>query len=145
MNNLYLFARVADTGVAVRASEVEAVVKLSGLSTIPGVPGHVAGLATLRSRVLTIIDIAALISGKCDPAEVRSYAIVSEICGHSYGLLVDQVIDICEVTEEILHLRGRIDPAWQRYAEGVKMREGEPHLLVSLGSFIEINMFVQAA
>ena len=41
--------------------EVEAVVKLTDISPVPGMGAHVAGLSALRSRVLTIIDVAALI------------------------------------------------------------------------------------
>ena len=91
MEQLYLLATLAGARIAVDASEVEAVVKLTEISPVPGMGVHVAGLSALRSRVLTIIDVAALIHGRATPADQRDLAIIANISGHSYGLMVDGV------------------------------------------------------
>lgn len=145
MSTLYLFAQIAGTAVAVRTDEVQAVVKLTDISPVPGVPAQVAGLAALRSRVLTVIDVAALVDVEAAPSHQRAYAIVCDISGHSYGMLVDHMSDIRAVEEPPLPLRGRMDAAWARYAEGVIDNDGEAHILVSLGNFIENSMIGQAA
>lgn len=145
MDHLYLFATLAGTRIAVDTREVEAVVKLAEISPVPGMGAHVAGLSALRSRVLTIIDAAALIHGKPLPPENRSLAIIADISGHSYGLMVDSVSDICHVTDGELPLRGQLDPAWAPYARGIVEYEGQPCLLVSLATFIEGGAMAQAA
>lgn len=145
MSELYLFAQIAGTPVAVRTDEVQAVVKLSEISAIPAVPLHVAGLAALRSRVVTVIDVAALIDPKNANAAARHYAIVCDISGHSYGMLVDKMSDIRAISEPPLPLRGKTDAAWLQYAEGVIENDGEAHILVSLGNFIENSSLGQAA
>lgn len=137
MSQLYLFARVADTQIAVASGEVEAVVKLGDVSPVPGMPAHIAGLSALRSRVLTIIDIAALIRGIATPASARSLAIIADIAGHSYGLMVDAVTDICPVPDGELPLRGQLDPAWAPHARALVEGEHGLSLLVSLAGFIE--------
>ncbi|MEO8722164.1 MAG: chemotaxis protein CheW [Sphingobium sp.] len=145
MSELYLFAHIAGTPVAVRTDEVQAVVKISEISPVPAVPVQVAGLAALRSRVLTVIDVAALIDPKLADAENRSYAIVCDISGHIYGMLVDKVSDIRAVSEPALPLHGKTDAAWAHYAEGVIENDGEAHLLVSLRNFIENSAIGLAA
>ncbi len=145
MNQLYLFAMLAGTRVAVETGEVEAVVKLTDVSPVPGMAAHVAGLSALRSRVLTVIDVAALIHGKATPADQRSLAIIADISGHSYGMLVDGVSDIAWVPGGALPLRGQIDAAWTPYARGVVEHEDVPYLLVSLAAFIEQDAVAQAA
>lgn len=145
MAQLYLFARVAGTAIAVRTEEVEAVVKVSEISPVPGMQIHICGLSALRSRVLTMIDVAALITGRATPPEARSLAIVADISGHSYGLMVDSVSDICTVHDGELPLRGQLEAAWQPYAQAVVENEGEPHLLVSLAGFVESRVLSQAA
>ena len=145
MNQLYLFATLAGTRVAVEAREVEAVVKLTDISPVPGMGAHVAGLSALRSRVLTIIDVAALVRGRPTPTEQRGFAIIADISGHSYGLMVDAVYDICQVPEGELPLRGQLDPVWSPYARGLVEHEGQPYLLVSLSGFIEAGAMAQAA
>ncbi|MDF0540896.1 chemotaxis protein CheW [Sphingobium sp. H39-3-25] len=137
MSQLYLFARVADTQIAVASGEVEAVVKLGDVSPVPGMPVHIAGLSALRSRVLTIIDIAALVHGTPTPASGRSLAIIADIAGHSYGLMVDAVTDICAVPDGELSLRGQLDPAWAPHARALVEGEEGLSLLVSLAGFIE--------
>lgn len=149
MTGLYLFARIAGTGVAIRTDEVEAVVKLSELSPVPGVPPHVAGLSALRSRVLTIIDAAKLVCGaqwipQQDDGQDR-HAVVCEISGHSYGILVDGVDDIQTIETPPLPLGGRIQPVWKPYARGVLEHAGRPHFLLRISDFLDNCMTAQAA
>lgn len=145
MDQLYLLATLAGTRIAVATQEVEAVVKLGDISPVPGMGVHVAGLSALRSRVLTIIDTAALIRGTPTPAGDRNFAIIADISGHSYGLMVDAVFDICEVPDGELPLRGQIGCAWAHHARGVVEHEGQPYLLVSLNGFVEAGGLAQAA
>lgn len=145
MNTLYLFAHIAGTGVAISTDEVDAVVRLHELSRVPGVPGHVAGLAALRSRVLTIIDAGALVRGVPQAHDGESHAIVCEIGGHGYGILVDRVDDIQTVEAAPLPICGRIDPAWHSYAKGVIESAGQSYFLVTLASFLESCLTAQAA
>lgn len=145
MDQLYLLATLADTRIAVETGEVEAVVRLTDISPVPGMGAHVAGLSALRSRVLTIIDVAALIHGRATPAERRGLAIIANISGHSYGLMVDGVSDICRVPEGELPLRGQLGPAWAPYARALVEHDGHPWLLVSLAAFIEGGALAQAA
>lgn len=145
MEKLYLLATLAGTRIAVEAGEVEAVVKLTEISPVPGMGAHVAGLSALRSRVLTVIDVAALVRGVASPQEQRGLAIIANISGHSYGLMVDTVSDICRVPEGELPLGGQIDAAWAPYARALIEHEGQPWLLVSLAGFIEGGALAQAA
>jgi purine-binding chemotaxis protein CheW len=145
MNELYLFAQVAGTAIAVRSAEVEAVVRVTDISPVPGMPVHIAGLSALRSRVLTMIDIGALIHGRATPAETRPLAIVADISGHSYGLIVDSVSDICTVSGGELPLRGQLGAAWVPYAQAIVENMGVPYLLVSLAGFIEPRQQMAAA
>lgn len=145
MDRLYLFAMLADTRIAVEAAEVEAVVRLSDISPVPGMGAHIAGLSALRSRVLTIIDVAALIRGVPTTRRQRSFAIIADISGHSYGLMVDSVSDICQVLEGASPLHGQLDSAWAPYARGLVEQDGKPWLLVSLASFIDGGAVALAA
>ncbi|MEC3912026.1 chemotaxis protein CheW [Sphingobium sp. CR2-8] len=145
MDKLYLLATLADSRIAVETEEVEAVVRLADISPVPGMGAHIAGLSALRSRVLTIIDVAALICGHATPVERRKLAIIANISGHSYGLMVDSVSDICRVPEGELPLRGQLEAAWAPYARALVEHEGQPWLLVSLAAFIEGGALAQAA
>lgn len=141
MSGLYLFAHIGGTPVAIRTDEVEGVVRLRELSPVPVVAGYVAGLAALRSRVLTMIDAAALIRG--GKAQARDYtadagfAVVCQISGHSYGIMVEAVEDIQTVETPVLPVCGRIDDIWQPYVQGVIELEGKACFVVSPGAFLD--------
>jgi len=135
-DTLFLFTLVAGTPVAVRASEIEAVVRLGEVVPIPLAPPHVRGLAALRSRVLTVIHMETQIFGKARGDAPAIFAIVAEIGGHSYAFCVDALSDICHAQGGVLPVQGRIDAAWAPFAGGLVEREGQSHLLLTLADFI---------
>lgn len=149
MSTLYLFARIAGTAVALRTDEIEAVVRLKEVSPVPGVPPHVAGLSALRSRVLTVVDAATLITGAASTArpwpDTGRYAVMCDVGGHSYGLLVDGVDDIAAIATPPLPLCGRVDRAWEPHAQGVVENAGRAHFLLSIARLLDQCGSAQAA
>jgi len=144
-DNLFLFATIADTPVAVRASEIEAVVRLGDIVPIQRVPPHVRGLAALRSRVLTVIDIESRIFGRAMAIDRHPLAVVSEISAHTYGLLVETVSDICDAPGGVQPIQGRIDRAWAPFASALVERDGRSHLLLTLADFVSAPATARAA
>ncbi len=133
---LYLYAAVAGTPVAIATSRVEAVVRLSEIVPVQCVPPYVRGLAALRSRVLTVIDMETRVHGVTKTVSETSLAIVVEVGGHAYGLLVASVSDIAAASEAVKPLRGRLDEAWAPYVSGVALHRGRTHLVLSVEDFI---------
>ncbi len=141
MSGLYLFAHIGGTSVAIRTDEVEGVVRLRELSPVPAVAGYVAGLAALRSRVLTMIDAAAVIRGEAaergDFRDRGGFAVVCQISGHSYGIMVEAVEDIQTVETPVLPVCGRIDDIWRPYVQGVIELDGKACFVVSPAAFLD--------
>lgn len=135
-DSLFLFATVAGTDIAMPTHELEAVVRLGEIVPIARTVPHVRGLAALRSRVLTVIDVRTLVTGELTEMQASPLAIVAEVEGHTYGLLIDTVSDICPVDGSILPMRGRVKAAWEPYAHGMILYEERLHLAVSVPDFI---------
>ena len=55
-NNLFLIAYIAGRTVAIDSAEVDSVVDIGRITPVPYAYRDVAGLAALRSRVVTVID-----------------------------------------------------------------------------------------
>lgn len=145
IDELFLFATVAGTAIAMPTPELEAVVRLGEIVPIARTAPQVRGLAALRSRVLTVIDVRTLISGEQTEMGASPLAIVAEVEGHAYGLLIDNVSDICPVPEGIQPVRGRVGEAWEPYARGMILYEDRLHLVVSIPDFIRHPQFAAAA
>src|SRR6185503_2342031 len=96
MAELLLIARLGGRRIAFPASAIEAVVELEGITPAPGAAPHVAGLAALRSRVLTVIDGLAALDVGSGGWGATPDAIVIPCDGHTYALIVESVEDVIE-------------------------------------------------
>jgi len=117
MAELLLIARLGGRRIAFPASSIEAVVELEGITPAPCAAPHVAGLAALRSRVLTVIDgLAALDLGRAG-AQGRD-AVVIPCEGHTYALIVEEVEDVIQADAPPVPLAAPVGAGWDRVAIG---------------------------
>ncbi len=137
MNQLLLLVTIAGTRVALRASDVEAVVELDTLIPVPRAAPHIAGLSALRSRVLTVIDCRrSLDLGETLRTGAPQDAVVVDFDGHHYALEVDTVEDVVDALGQPVALRAAMVPGWERVALGMIETAGGPLLLVDIGALI---------
>lgn len=136
MSELILIVHLGAERVAFPASAVEGVVEIEALTKVPRAAPHVAGLAALRSRVVTVIDcLASLGAGRTAEADARE-AVVVVLDGHPYALLVGGVEDVREADGEILPLQGTLRGGWSRVGAGMVQSGEELLLLVDVGALI---------
>jgi len=128
MNGLLLIVRLGGERVAIRAELVESVAEIEAVTPVPHAAPHVAGLAALRSRVLTVIDCQALLgpAPQAQPGPREAIIVVAE--GHGYALLVDGVDDVVVPEGEIVPVGAKLSPEWASIAQG--MVEAEKDLLL---------------
>ena len=138
MDQLYLLARIDGQAVALPAAQVDSVVEVDGFTPVPRGPAHVAGLAPLRSRVLTVIDTRAALGLDSAPAgegAVAQAAVVSPD-GHLYGLLLDAVEDVATIPDAPRPLRSGLASGWARASSGVVEHEGRALLVLSPAALV---------
>jgi purine-binding chemotaxis protein CheW len=136
MSELILIVNLGAERVAFPASAVEGVVEIEALTKVPRAARHVAGLAALRSRVLTVIDcLASLDAGRTAETDARE-AVVVVLDGHPYALLVGGVEDVREADGEILPLQGKLRAGWSRVGLGMVQSGEELLLLVDVAVLI---------
>ena len=136
MTELFLIVTLAGGRVAIAAADVEWVVEIDAIFPIPRAALHIAGLAALRSRVLTVIDcFASLELGSSGEKDLRQ-AIVIQSDGHPYALLVDSVEDVVEVEGDTLPVRTSLGSGWRRAARGMVEIAGELLLLIDVHAML---------
>jgi purine-binding chemotaxis protein CheW len=135
MATLLLIVRLAGERVAFPAADVEAVVEIDFVVPAPGAPPHVAGLAALRSRVLTVIDCPASL-GIASAATPHRDAVVAVVDSHPYALLLEGVEDVIEADDDPVPLPVRTAPLWRRVAKAMVPAGGELLLLVDVRALI---------
>ena len=137
MNTLLLVVTIGGERVALPSAAVESVVELDTLIPVPRAAAHVAGLSALRSRVLTVIDcMRSLELGITDCSDGIREAVVVELDGHHYALLVDTVEDVVEALSEPTPVRAAMGAGWERISEGMVETEEGPLLVVDVAGLI---------
>ncbi|MFW2830296.1 chemotaxis protein CheW [Sphingomonas sp. ID0503] len=136
MNSLYLIARVAGERIAISADAVQSVVEIDALTPVPIAPRHIAGLSALRSRVLTVIDTYAALGLESSWAGGIRQVVVVIIDGHLYGLAVEDVHDVAEISGEPQRLRGSMGQGWSHVASSYVEYDGQPLLVVNAAALI---------
>lgn len=124
MIDLFLIAELAGRRVAFPSDQVESVVDIGQIIPVPRVAPEVAGIAALRSRVVTVIDTRIALGMKGDAGRRR--AVVAGVDGHSYALLVDSLEDVTPLECHRLGDGVTMDPQWRRAVGGLVERDGEP-------------------
>ena len=144
MSALYLIANISGSAVAIDSSRVESVVRIGEVLKVPNCSPLVAGLFALRSRVLTLLDSQFLVTGVSKTPEIGSLAVVVDIDGHTYGLLVDG-IDEAVMIESIDYLQNiSLDPNWQNIASGVVSHEDRMLMMIDLERLIAVPELLAA-
>jgi purine-binding chemotaxis protein CheW len=104
---------------AARATSVREIIPAGRSTRIPGAAASVAGLVNLRGTLLTVVD-ARLAVGVADNGSIPESVLVVELGERIYGLAVDEVLDLVEVTADDL-------------AAGERMPGVDPGLVEAIG------------
>ena len=90
--------RLGEQVFAVDIMGIREILRNFKVTPVPEAPSHVAGLTSLRGRILPAIDLGrlGLTAQRPDPPG-DSKLLVVEVSGQMLGLLVDQVLDVASV------------------------------------------------
>jgi purine-binding chemotaxis protein CheW len=144
MEDLYLVAEIAGSRVAIKSYMVESVVRIGDIVPVPKSSSNVAGLVALRSRVLTLIDCQCSITGKSKVPIMGDLAVISEINGHFYGLLVDSAKDAITIKPDSFVRNIKLSDNWNEVTTHVA-RVNDELLLIIDPTFWISGSLAQAA
>jgi purine-binding chemotaxis protein CheW len=123
--------------LAVPVGLVRDVVARPALTPVPGAPAAVAGLWSLRGRIVTALDLRRRLELAPAPRD-GGFAVVVELDGQLYGLLVDAVGGVAEPPAERLPPAALpLPPAWHGLvaagwlADGALVLSLEPRALLA--------------
>jgi len=131
MDALYLIATIAGQPVAIESARVDSVVDLAAITPVPLAAAHIAGLAALRSKVITVIDPATALGVRpAGQKVVKGRAVVMAVDGHQFGVLVDSVEDVTTIAAEPHPVRAPLGEGWAKVALGAIEYHDETLLLI---------------
>ncbi len=125
MSSLFLIAHINGARVAIDSEHIESLVHVQEVVSVPKCDPSIAGLFALRSRVLTLIDSQYLVTGENRPVQKGALAVVAEISGHHFGLLVDSVEDVVTINPEQIEQHVKPAKIWMPLITGTASVGGE--------------------
>lgn len=145
MSRMLLVVTLAGRRAALPAARVNSVIEPASVVPVPRAPVHVAGLAALRSRPLTVIDCRASLGfGEAPPQQGRARAVVVEHDGHLYGLALDAADDIVPALSEAAPSADP-GPGWNEAALGMAETPVGPLLVLDIARLVTGPRLADAA
>ncbi len=125
MSSLYLIAHINGARVAIDSDHIESLVNVQDVIPVPKSDPGIAGLFALRSRVLTLIDSQYMVTGIAGTAIKGALAVVAEIGGHHFGLLVEAVEDVVSINDHQIEPNIKPPALWAPLVTGTASVDGE--------------------
>lgn len=130
MSTLFLIANINGARVAIDSQHIESLVHVTDVINVPRCHPSVAGLFALRSRVLTLIDSQYLITRERQGVTKGALAVVAEISGHHFGLLVDSVQDVVSILESQIEHNIDAPRIWAPFVTATASVNGEMVMII---------------
>jgi purine-binding chemotaxis protein CheW len=125
MSSLYITAQIAGVKVAIKSDVVDSVIRVRDVVPVPKSNPIVAGLFALRSRVITLIDCQFKVSGNSEQAQDGAHAIVVDIGGFQFGLLVESVEAVVSIDERQFEKNLKPAASWSEITQTLASVDGK--------------------
>ena len=116
------------------------------LTRVPLAPREVAGILNLRGRIVTAIDMRCRLDMEKRTEGQPTMAIGIDLCGESYGLLVDAVGEVMKFPDTACEAKpANIDLRWARLASGVIRLDGRLLVVLDVDRLLDMRTHTAAA
>jgi len=101
----YLTFRIAERVFAVGILEINEIIEVSEVTTLPMMPGFLRGVINLRGEAVPVVDLSARMAEADSAIGKRSCIVLVDVHdheageGHAVGMLVDGVQEIVEIPD----------------------------------------------
>jgi purine-binding chemotaxis protein CheW len=92
--------QIADQEYAFLIEQIQEIVILEKVTTVPQVPACCEGVSNLRGKIIPIINLRALFGLPPKPADDETRTIVANCGGRTMGCTVDMVSRVLRIPEE---------------------------------------------
>jgi purine-binding chemotaxis protein CheW len=130
MPKLYLIAEFAGEAVAIDCSYIESVVHVQNVVSVPRCDKSIAGIFALRSRVLTLVDSKYVVTGETSELGFKSLAVIMEIAGHSYGLLIERAYEVVSISDAQMIKNVAVAPQWLAIISCLAVVDGKTTMII---------------
>jgi twitching motility protein PilI len=138
--------RIGASRMVAAMGEVVEIVTYPELSVVPYTCSWVRGIANIRGRLLTVIDMNGYLHGRLTPIGKRTRVMIAECQGVYSGLVVDEVMGLRHFPEETFVAEpAEIEKVLRPYVHQGFSVDGEQWGIFKLLSLVESPQFLHVA
>jgi twitching motility protein PilI len=138
--------RTGSTGLVAAMGEVVEILTYPELSVVPYTCPWVRGIANIRGRLLTVMDLNGYLHGRLASIGKRTRVMVAECRGVYSGLVVDEVMGLRHFPQEAFIAEpAGIEEALRPYVHQGFSMDGEQWGIFKLLSLVESPQFLHTA
>jgi purine-binding chemotaxis protein CheW len=120
--------------------QVQEVLRVTGISPVPGAPECVLGIINLRGNVVTVIDTRVRFGLPSRPGDESSRIIVVDALGKAAGLLVDGVSEVAYVPNARIEAAPKVGADdGNRFVSGVCNRDSGLLIMLDLAKLLDME------
>lgn len=87
---------------AVPITDLQEIIKVPEITPIPNSPRFIKGILNLRGKIVVVIDLEKRFQLAREVEKELKHIIITEINGASFGVVVDEVIEVLTVSKEVI-------------------------------------------
>ncbi|KAB2897991.1 MAG: chemotaxis protein CheW [Dokdonella sp.] len=138
--------RIGDRHFVSSIAEVNEILTLPTLTSVPGAKAWLLGIANVRGNLVPVVDLRDLVSGVRSQASDSTRVLIVRQVGGNVGLLVDEVLGQRSFSEEQLAASVGEEDAQFGHFVGESVQLGDVQWgLFSMAALVRSPQFQQAA
>jgi purine-binding chemotaxis protein CheW len=144
----YVRLLLAEDKYGIDIMDIEEILRMVDITTVPKAPSFVEGIINLRGRVIPIVDLRKKMGLMASDFTNATRIIVVNLSGRKIGFIVDNVEDVLRVSSDVVDKAPSASTgADTKYIQGVaKTEQGmviilDVHKVFSTGESSALNMF----
>ena len=84
---------------AVNVAQIQSIMPMQEIITVPGAPAFVEGVVNLRGTVVPVVDLRSRFELALPPDGQKSVIVIAELDELKVGLIVDKVTEVTKIAE----------------------------------------------
>lgn len=87
---------------AVEIKDLQEIIKIPDITPVPNTPDFIQGIFNLRGKIIVVIDLEKRFGLAREKAAIEGSIIVAEVNDNSFGIVVDKVSEIINVSKDVI-------------------------------------------
>ena len=132
----YLTFQVAREHYGIEICYVTEIIGIQAITELPEMPDFIKGVINLRGNVIPVMDVRARFKLSDRDYDERTCIIVVEIKDAAVGLIVDEVMEVMDITEDSVEPPPKATAKNSNFLQGIGKVENDVKIILNVSQLL---------